>query len=179
LVVDGGAQWGVLFGDNRNSQVREERDMSLPFRPSSLRFLVVWGALSAAIFGPIAAPVRAQNAEDSSCDQTKTLQDYWGELRANPRSSLANYCEGDLLLLDRNYQASVNAYRSSLKGDGDAKWTKVWSYIQMGKIFDITQQRERAVAEYQLAIQTDDNTGNAMESARDLLEHPFELQQRR
>jgi hypothetical protein len=49
----------------------------------------------------------------------------------------------------------------------------------MGKIFDITQQRERAVAEYQLAIQTDDNTGNAIERARDLLQHPFELQQKR
>jgi hypothetical protein len=133
---------GGLFGDDLSSQVREERDMSLPFRPSSLRFLVVWGALSAATFGPIATPVRAQNAEDSSfsrCDQTKTLQDYWEELRANPRSSLANYCEGELLLFDRNYQASVNAYRSSLRGDGDAKWTKVWSYIEMGKIFDITR----------------------------------------
>jgi hypothetical protein len=171
-----------LFGDRLSSQVREERDMSLPFRPSSLRFLVAWGTLWAAIVGPIAIPVRAQNSEDSSfsrCDQTKTLQDYWEELRANPRSSLANYCEGELLLFDRNYQASVNAYRSSLRGDGDAKWTKVWSYIEMGKVFDITQQRERAVAQYQLAIQTDDNTESAMETARDLLQHPFEPQPRR
>jgi hypothetical protein len=76
--------------------------MSLPFRSSSLRLLVVWGAASTAIFGPVAAPVHAQNAEDSSfsrCDQTKTVQDYRGELRANPRSSLANYCEGELLFL--------------------------------------------------------------------------------
>jgi tetratricopeptide (TPR) repeat protein len=156
--------------------------MSLPFRPSSLRFLVVYGAVCTAIFGPVATAVRAQNVEDSSftrCDQSKTLQDYWGELRANPRSSLANYCEGELLLFERKYQASINAYRSSLEGDGDAKWTKVWSYIQMGKIFDITQQRERAVARYQLAIQTDDNTENAIETAQDLLQHPFELQQKR
>jgi tetratricopeptide (TPR) repeat protein len=174
---------GVLFSDQPSNQIFGRNcDMSLPSRPSSLRFLAVWGAISTAIFGPVATPVHAQNPEDTSfsrCDQTKTLQDYWGELRVNPRSSLANYCEGELLFFERNYQASVNAYRSSLKGDGDAKWTKVWSYIQMGKIFDITQQRERAVAEYQLAIQTDDNTGNAIERARDLLQHPFELQQKR
>ena len=156
--------------------------MSLPFRPSSIRFLVLLCGISTAMFGLIATPAPAQNTEDSffsRCDQTKTLEDYGRELRVNPRSSLANYCEGELLFFERNYQASVNAYRSSLKGDGDAKWTKVWSYIQMGKIFDITQQRERAVAEYQLAIQTDDNTGNAIERARDLLQHPFELQQKR
>jgi hypothetical protein len=35
------------------------------------------------------------------------------------------------------------------------------------------------VAQYRLAIQTNDNTGNAMERARDLLQHPFELPQKR
>jgi len=156
--------------------------MSLPFRPSSLRFLAVWGTISTAIFGPVATPVHAQNTEDSSftrCDQSKTPEDYWGELRANPSSSLSNYCLGGLLFAQRNYQASVNAYHASLSGDGDPKWTKVWSYIQQGKIFDITQQRDRAVAQYRLAIQTNDNTGNAMERARDLLQHPFELPQKR
>ena len=156
--------------------------MSLPFRPSSIRFLVLLCAASTVMFGLIATPAPAQNPEDSSfsrCDQTKTLQDYLGELRANPRSSLANFCEGELLFSERNYQASVNAYRSSWRGDGDPKWTKVWSYIQMGKIFDVTQQRERALEQYRLALQTDDNTGSAMERARDLLQHPFELPMKR
>ena len=156
--------------------------MSLPFRPPSIRFLLLLCGISTAMFGLIATPAPAQNTEDSffsRCDQTKTLEEYGRELRVNPRSSLANYCEGGVLFAQRNYQASVYAYHASLSGDGDPNWTKVWSYIQQGKIFDITQQRERAVARYRLAIQTDDNTGNAMEKARDLLQHPFELPQKR
>jgi hypothetical protein len=80
----------------------------------------------------------------------------------------------ELLLQERNYQASVNAYRDALRGDGYPTWTKVWSQIQIGKIFDMTRQRERAVAQYQLAIQSGDNTDGAIKQARELLEHPFE-----
>ena len=44
--------------------------------------------------------------------------------------------------MQKNYQASANAYRDSLNGDGDPRWTEVWSHIQLGKIFDITGQRK-------------------------------------
>jgi tetratricopeptide (TPR) repeat protein len=129
----------------------------------------------------------------SDCDQTKALPDYGSartfiqnlqyalhnqgtanDLKATPRSSLAKYCSAELLLEKHAYQASVNAYRDSLAGDGNPVWTKAWSYIQIGKIFDITGQRERAVSQYQLAIQTGDNTDGAINEARELLEHPFE-----
>jgi hypothetical protein len=129
------------------------------------------------MFGLIACSALTQNTEDSSfsrCDETKTLFDYQRELKANPRSSLANYCEGTLLFAQRNYQASGSAYHDALFGDGDPSWTKVWSHIQFGKIWDVVGERERSVEHYQLAIQTGDNTGNAMEIARDLLEHPFQ-----
>lgn len=109
----------------------------------------------------------------SDCDQKKALPDYWSELESTPHSSLANYCIAEWQLQKRNYQASMNAYRDSLAGDGNPVWTKVWSHIQMGKIFDVTRQRERAVREYQLAIQTGDNRDGAIDQARELLEHPF------
>ena len=35
-------------------------------------------------------------------------------------------------------------FRESLNGDGDPRWTEVWSHIMLGKIFDTTGQRERA-----------------------------------
>jgi tetratricopeptide (TPR) repeat protein len=130
------------------------------------------------MFGLIPTPALTQNTGDSSfsrCNQTKTLDDYQTELKANPRSSLANYCEGGLLFAQRNYQASIIAYHASLTGDGNPSWTKVWSYVQLGKIHDIVGERERAVERYRSAIQTRDNTGDAMEKARSLLEHPFQL----
>jgi len=43
----------------------------------------------------------------------------------------------------------------------------------MGKIFDLTSQRERAVNQYQLANATRDNSGDALTLARELLDKPF------
>ena len=123
------------------------------------------------------APVLAQmdaHGYVEACDKKKELPDYRSELESTPRSSLANYCAAELQLQKRQYQASVNSYRSSQDGDGDPAWTRVWSLIQIGKIFDVTQQRDRAVRQYQLAIETGDNTGGAIDQARELLEHPFE-----
>jgi tetratricopeptide (TPR) repeat protein len=124
-----------------------------------------------------AASVSAQIAVRGSlsgCDQKKALPDYRNELKLSPHSSLASYCMAELLLQQREYQASVNAFRDALRGDGNPDWTAVWSLIQIGKVFDITGQRERAVAQYQLAIQTENNHDGAVNEARELSEHPFE-----
>ena len=106
-------------------------------------------------------------------DNVGALTEYQKALQANPASSLANYRIGEVLFTQRNYQASVNAYRDALNGDDDPKWTEVWSHIQIGKIFDVTGQRDRAVNEYRLAIQTNDNTQGALNEARLYLQKPF------
>ena len=107
-------------------------------------------------------------------DQIETLVEYQKMLEVNPHSSLANYRIAELLFKQRNYQASANCYRYALRGDGIPHWTKVWSHIELGKIFDITDQRERAMNEYQLALQTEDNTLNALGEAEQLLQTPYE-----
>jgi Tfp pilus assembly protein PilF len=76
-------------------------------------------------------------------------------------------------MMQKNYQAAANSFRDALRGDDDPKWTEVWSHVNLGKIFDITGQRERAVNEYRQAIQTNDNTQGAINEARDLMQHPF------
>ena len=101
------------------------------------------------------------------------LAEYQKALDSNPQSSLANYRIGELLYTQKNYQASVNAYRDSLRGDGEPRWTEVWSHIALGKIFDITGQRDRAVGEYRLAVQTNDNTQGAVNEARQWLQKPY------
>jgi len=106
-------------------------------------------------------------------DTTGAIEQFQEALKANPTSSLANYRIGDVLFAQRNYQASANAYRDALRGDDDPKWTEVWSHIQLGKIFDVTGQRDRAVHEYQQAIQTNDNTQGAVNSARQYLLKPY------
>jgi aminopeptidase N len=108
-------------------------------------------------------------------DLTGALAEYQKALEANPQSSLASYRIGELLFTQRNYQASVNSYRDALRGDGEPRWTEVWSHIALGKIFDITGQRDRAVNEYRLAVQTNDNTQGAVNEARQWLQKPYKL----
>jgi tetratricopeptide (TPR) repeat protein len=107
-------------------------------------------------------------------DLAGALTEFQKALEANSQSSLANYRIGEVLFSQRNYQASANSYRDALRGDGDPRWTEVWSHIQLGKIFDITGQRDRAVQEYRQAVQTNDNTQGAVNEARMYLQKPYQ-----
>jgi tetratricopeptide (TPR) repeat protein len=106
-------------------------------------------------------------------DLTGALAEYQKALTADSLSSLANYRIGEVLFTQRNYQASVNAFRDALRGNGEPAWTEVWSHIEIGKIFDMTGQRDRAVNEYRLAVQTNDNTQGALNEARLYLQKPY------
>ena len=107
-------------------------------------------------------------------DLAGALSEFNKALEANKNSSLAHYRVAEVFYLQRNYQAAANAYRESLNGDGEPRWTEVWCHLQLGKIFDVTGQRERAVNEYRQAVQTNDNTQNALNEARKYLEKPYE-----
>jgi predicted negative regulator of RcsB-dependent stress response len=106
-------------------------------------------------------------------DLLGAINEYKKALEANSQSSLASYRIGEVLFTQCNYQASVNAFRDALRGDDEPPWTEVWSHIAVGKIFDVTGQRDRAVAEYRLAVQTNDNTQGAVNEARQYLQKPF------
>ena len=108
-------------------------------------------------------------------DLVGALGEYQKALQADSQSSLASYRIGEVLFTQRNYQAAVNAYRDALRGNGEPRWTEVWSHIALGKIFDITGQRDRAVQEYRLAVQTNDNTQGALNEARQWLSRPYKL----
>jgi aminopeptidase N len=107
-------------------------------------------------------------------DLAGALSEYNKALSVSKNSSLAHYRIAEVFFQQKNYQASANAYRDALNGDGEPRWTEVWSHIQLGKIFDVTGQRERAVGEYRQALQTNDNTQGALEEARKYLQKAFE-----
>jgi tetratricopeptide (TPR) repeat protein len=107
-------------------------------------------------------------------DLTAALIEFNKALDLNKNSSLAHYRIAEVFFFQRNYQSSANAYRASIDGDGEPRWTEVWSHIQLGKIFDITGQRERAVGQYRQATQTNDNTFGALEEARKYLQKAYE-----
>ncbi len=95
----------------------------------------------------------------------EALKEYQKAIDVRRNSSLAHYRVAELFFLQNNYQSAANGFREVLNGDLEPKWTEVWAHINLGKIFDITDQRDRAVNEYRQALRTKDNTQGALEEA--------------
>jgi tetratricopeptide (TPR) repeat protein len=113
-----------------------------------------------------------QFAEIKEFDEA--LKEYQKALEARRTASLAHYRIAEIFFLQSKYQSAANELREALNGDLQPKWTEVWSHIYLGKIFDITGQRERAVNEYKQAERTKDNTQGALEEAAKYLKTPYE-----
>jgi tetratricopeptide (TPR) repeat protein len=98
-------------------------------------------------------------------DETDLSTKYEKDVRANPRSSITHFRLAEIYFQQHNYQSSANSFRDALTGDLQPKWIEVWSHVTLGKIFDITGQRERAINEYHQAKRTKDNTRGALDEA--------------
>ncbi len=107
-------------------------------------------------------------------DLAQALAELQRALEINKNSSLAHYRIAEVFFQQRNYQAAANEYRAAREGDGEPRWTEVWSSIQLGKIFDTTGQRNRAVNEYRRALETNDNFQGALDEARKYLATPYQ-----
>jgi hypothetical protein len=102
------------------------------------------------------------------------IKEYQKALESNRQSSLAHYRIAEVEFLQQTWQQAANDFREALNGDLTPKWTEVWAHINLGKIFDVTGARDRAVNEYNLAIRTKDNTQNAQDEASKYLKTPYE-----
>jgi tetratricopeptide (TPR) repeat protein len=112
-------------------------------------------------------------AKAAANDDTGAITEYRAALALNPTSSLASYRLGEIYFHQRNYQAAEDAFRSALSGDGLPTWIEVWSDLQLGEIFDVSGQRDRAINQYREAIETHDDTSGAVTLASEYLKHPY------
>ena len=76
-------------------------------------------------------------------DFQAALEEYQKAIDIKRTSSLAHYRVGEAFFQLRNYQSAANAFREALNGDLIPKWTEVWSHLSLGKIFDVTGQRDQ------------------------------------
>lgn len=106
------------------------------------------------------------------------IRQYQKALETNRSSSLAHYRLAEVYFLQQTWQSAINEFREALNGDLDPKWTEVWAHINMGRIYDISGSRDRAVNEYNLAIRTKDDTQGAQAEAAKLLKTPYEKPKR-
>ncbi len=88
-------------------------------------------------------------------------------------NSLALFRMGEALFELGNLQAAAQQFQQALNGDLKAKWVEVWSYINRGKIFDIRGNRDRAVSEYQKAVNTGDDAYGAQAEAEKYSKEPY------
>jgi aminopeptidase N len=107
-------------------------------------------------------------------DFSNALRAYQQALEVSKNSSLAHYKIGELFFRQNNFQSAANEFRSAINGDIEPKWTEVWSHLNLGKIFDVTGQRDRAVSEYRQAIRTHDNYAGAQAEAARYSTKPYE-----
>jgi len=110
-------------------------------------------------------------------EYTDALKEFQKALDVSKNSSLAHYRVAEVFLAQNNFQSAANEFRAALNGDLDPKWIEAWAHINLGKVFDITGSRDRAVNEYNLAIRTRDNTQGAQEEAAKYLKKPYQQKQ--
>jgi aminopeptidase N len=108
----------------------------------------------------------------------EAMREYQKAIEVKRTSSLAHYRMGETFFEQRNYQAAANAFREAINGDLEPKWTLVWGHIFLGKIFDITGQRERAINEYRRAVESGDDTQGALAEAQKYLQEPYRREAR-
>jgi len=71
------------------------------------------------------------------------------------------------LALD-NFQAALDAASSK------AEWIDTWAHIKRGNAYDAKGDRQRAVAEYNKALQSGSNYDNAQSVAKKFINTPFD-----
>ena len=103
------------------------------------------------------------------------IQQYQSALSLQPNSSLAAFRMAEAFFYQKNYAAAADSFRNALDGqmDPSEKWVEVWCHIYLGKIFDLTGSRERAINEYQKAQQLKDDTGGAQEEVEKYMKTPY------
>ena len=105
---------------------------------------------------------------------SEAIREYEVAIDQDRLSSLAYFRMAEAYFELGNLQLSASLFREALNSDLDPIWIEVWCYINLGKIYDMRHDRERAVTEYQKAINTRDNAYDAQAEADRLIEQPFE-----
>ena len=106
------------------------------------------------------------------------MKQYQKVVQQNKNNSLAHFRLGQIYFRLHNYNAAAEEMRAALDGNLQPKWIEVWAHLTLGKIFDATGQRDRALNEYQRALQTKDNTQGAIEQAKQYIQKPYSDQNR-
>src|SRR6266550_894547 len=101
-------------------------------------------------------------------------QQFEAALKLDRSNSWVYYNLGLLYLEQRNWALALDNFEAALNGTIKPSWIEVWAHIKKGNAYDAKGERNRAVAEYNKAVQSGINYDNAMAVARKFLATPFD-----
>ena len=103
------------------------------------------------------------------------VQQYQRGLDLDRNNALAEFRMGEAFFYQKNYAAAAQSFRDALEGstDSNTRWTEVWAHIYLGRIYDMSNDRTRAVDQYSKAKQTGDDTGGAQAEAEKSLKKAY------
>ncbi|HSR70633.1 MAG TPA: M1 family aminopeptidase [Acidobacteriota bacterium] len=91
----------------------------------------------------------------------------------DPRSSLVHHRLGEVYFRQQSYNLAANSFRDALNGDLEPEWVETWTHIYLGKIYDVLGQRQRALAEYQKAVNSGIDYRGAQAEAQKYIKSPY------
>lgn len=101
-------------------------------------------------------------------------QQFEAALKLDRSNSWVYYNLGLLFLEQRNWQQALDNLEASLIGNLKPAWIEVWAHIKRGNAYDAKGERNRAVAEYNKAVQSGIDYDNAQAIAKKYLAAPYD-----
>ncbi|MGE0101141.1 MAG: M1 family aminopeptidase [Blastocatellales bacterium] len=100
-------------------------------------------------------------------------QQFQAAIKLNRSNSWAWYNLGLLYMTQRNWNKALDAFDMALNGIIRPDWVEVWSLIYRGNCWDMIDQRERALAEYNKAVSNGNDYDNAQSVAQEYISVPY------
>ena len=117
----------------------------------------------------VAAIVHRAEEFNSQGKYKEAIVEFQKALDIDAHSSYALFRMAEAQFKLGNHNAALYALREALQGDLRPKWTEVWSYVNLGKIYDIRGQRYRALPYYHKAVDTTDDSFSVQAEAKKCL----------
>jgi hypothetical protein len=169
IQTDGDAEYArvEVVGESSEMDVKTERKPKAVQIDPKEKILRMSGDLRVSVLISRGEELSNEGQYNAAIDEFQRAVD------VDSHNSLALFRMGEALFELGNLQAAAGMFQEALNGDLKAKWVEVWAYINRGKIFDIRGQRERAVTEYQKAINTGDDSYGAQADAEKYNKEPY------
>ena len=104
----------------------------------------------------------------------ESQQQFEAALKLDRSNSWVYYNLGLLYLEQRNWQLALDNFDAALNGTLKPSWIEVWAHIRKGNAYDARGDRNKAVYEYNKALQSGINYDDALAVAKKFLATPFD-----